>query len=43
MFSSRDEMVVCSTFFPNTSKIIISLSKDVLEVMYILPLETGLG
>ena len=43
MFNSLDEIVVCNTFFPKTSKIIISLSKDVLEVMYILPLLTGFG
>lgn len=43
MFNSLDEIVVCNTFFPKTSKIIISLSNDVLEVMYILPLLTGFG
>ncbi len=43
MFNSLDEIVVCNTFFPKTSNIIISLSNDVLEVMYILPLLTGFG
>ncbi len=41
--SSLEGVTVCKTFLPNTSNIKISLSKLVLDVMYIFPLLTGFG